>query len=136
MSRARVALCASMLLVLVAADAAPDSRMDMSTPESTISMYYDGYRRGDREMIESTFLEPRSVESTGLGEPVEYRIVGKKMVTDRIAPMDQPGDVQIEVVGKVHSARGGVVNFATTFFLRHVAPGWRIVGYASELMQP
>ena len=135
-SRAGVALCALMLLMLVAEDASPDSTMDMTTPESTISMYYEGYRRGDREMIEATFLEPRNVESAGLGEPVEYRIVRKKMVTERVAPMDQPGDIQVEVVGKVHSARGSVVNFATTFFLRHVAPGWRIVGYASEQTLP
>jgi len=124
-----------LLLVLSAILSVSDALADtativLSSPEATIQTYFDGYNLGDPRAIAATFLNPRTIEPTGLGVPRKYRIVSKKRVIEsRVAARD---DLEIVTLTEVQWPNGQVERMVTTFFLRSVGGEWKIVGYASE----
>ena len=120
------------MLTTFTGPSANEPHVDTSSPEATISTYYRGYTLGNRAMIQATFLTPHSIESVGLGDAVQYQIVNLRKVTKPALSIVRSGDVELEVLSESRAADGKRFKHITTFFLRQIDVGWRIVGYASE----
>lgn len=102
-----------------------------SLPEKTIETYFDGYRRGDAALIESTMYEPGEISPLGLGLEEEYRIIEKLLVLESTHFNTQAGDIEIRTYRRIKSPKG-LVQMLADFRLRKINDEWKIIGYAAS----